>query len=595
MSSFSVTKYIGPAAIVVFVLAVIAAAFAVMMPFLAAIVWGAIVAIATWKPFAWLRDRIFRGHASAAAVSVVFILIIVILVPFSVGVYGAYQKVADFSYSIMHSEEISQNAEESTTPGISLSQVLNSDVPQVFKVRALSDGAAAEEAASGGENSGGGAGILSDAVNGGAIFDGETEKPSSAASDDDAETAENAGGEPGKSVREEKQPAGKDASTADETLDREPESVKDAAGGSAEPDKEDKAVKADEKDAKDEKEAGKPGKDGKNEGILSRFKFKLPNLPESIAKLPVVGPVIAKGWSGLQQNKLDIKGIVVGAVAKIPQAAGVLVSIGKSFGSGAIMFALSLFFIGYFYVEGPMYADLIYSLVRRVGGDKGKIYLNQCIRSIKSVVYGLVGASIGQGLTAFIGLYATGVHNAVVLSIIAAIFSVVPCAPLTVGLWGCYQLYSYGETAYAIMLLFWFCFVVCTIDSVIKLIAIKRYGGTSMSTFLILISVFGGAMAFGLLGVFLGPVVLSLFHSMVDTYAGVDGNAGAAALRISGPSSGSGAGSPDQEKDHTGRDAGEGNDEQEAAGSDSAENAEGSEDQQSAPDSDESPKEDGKP
>lgn len=137
MSSFSVTKYIGPAAIVVFVLAVIAAAFAVMMPFLAAIVWGAIVAIATWKPFAWLRDRIFRGHASAAAVSVVFILIIVILVPFSVGVYGAYQKVADFSYSIMHSEEISQNAEESTTPGISLSQVLNSDVPQVFKVRAL--------------------------------------------------------------------------------------------------------------------------------------------------------------------------------------------------------------------------------------------------------------------------------------------------------------------------------------------------------------------------------------------------------------------------------------------------------------------------
>lgn len=47
MSSFSVTKYIGPAAIVIFVLVVIAAAFAVVMPFLAAIVWGAIVAIAT--------------------------------------------------------------------------------------------------------------------------------------------------------------------------------------------------------------------------------------------------------------------------------------------------------------------------------------------------------------------------------------------------------------------------------------------------------------------------------------------------------------------------------------------------------------------
>ena len=81
MSSFSVTKYIGPAAIVIFVLVVIAAAFAVVMPFLAAIVWGAIVAIATWKPFCWVRNRIFRGHASAAAVSIVFLLIIVILVP----------------------------------------------------------------------------------------------------------------------------------------------------------------------------------------------------------------------------------------------------------------------------------------------------------------------------------------------------------------------------------------------------------------------------------------------------------------------------------------------------------------------------------
>lgn len=170
MSSFSVTKYIGPAAIVIFVLVVIAAAFAVVMPFLAAIVWGAIVAIATWKPFCWVRDRIFRGHASAAAVSIVFLLIIVILVPFSVGVYGAYQKVADFSYSVMHSADVSQNSEEKPVPDMSLSQVLNSGVPRAFKIKALADGVAAQDKSGSEAASAGGTGILSESD--GAFSDG---------------------------------------------------------------------------------------------------------------------------------------------------------------------------------------------------------------------------------------------------------------------------------------------------------------------------------------------------------------------------------------------------------------------------------------
>lgn len=575
MSSFSVTKYIGPAAIVIFVLVVIAAAFAVVMPFLAAIVWGAIVAIATWKPFCWVRDRIFRGHASAAAVSIVFLLIIVILVPFSVGVYGAYQKVADFSYSVMHSADVSQNSEEKPVPDMSLSQVLNSGVPRAFKIKALADGVAAQDKSGSEAASAGGTGILSESdgafIDGfagvaGTVTEGSPEDASAAGSEtsesarEPAETqgtAEQAGaGERAAKGSDAAHPA-EPAEKASETQEKEGQ-----AGSAVEPaDKtQDENAAAASEESADAESAGEDGnesgKDGKDQGILSRFKFKIPNLPEPVAKLPVVGPVIAKGWDDLQHNRLDIKGIVIGSVAKIPQAAGVLVTVGKALGNGAIMFALSLFFIGYFYIEGQMYSNIIDSLVERVGGEKGKIYLGQCIKNIKSVVYGLVGASLGQGITAFIGLYATGVNNAVVLSIIASIFSVVPGAPLSVGLWGCYQLYAGGETAYAIMLLFWFCCVVCTIDTFIKGFAIKRgnskdgsSGASSMSMFLIIISVFGGAMAFGLLGVFLGPVALSLFNTMVRAYANIDGNAGAASLALSGPSSGSGAAASDEDHD----------------------------------------------
>lgn len=449
MSSFSVTKYIGPAAIVIFVLVVIAAAFAVVMPFLAAIVWGAIVAIATWKPFCWVRDRIFRGHASAAAVSIVFLLIIVILVPFSVGVYGAYQKVADFSYSVMHSADVSQNSEEKPVPDMSLSQVLNSGVPRAFKIKALADGVAAQDKSGSEAASAGGTGILSESDGAfsdgfagvaGTVTEGSPEDASAAGSEtsesarEPAETqgtAEQAGaGERAAKGSDAAHPA-EPAEKASETQEKEGQ-----AGSAVEPaDKtQDENAAAASEESADAESAGEDGnesgKDGKDQGILSRFKFKIPNLPEPVAKLPVVGPVIAKGWDDLQHNRLDIKGIVIGSVAKIPQAAGVLVTVGKALGNGAIMFALSLFFIGYFYIEGQMYSNIIDSLVERVGGEKGKIYLGQCIKNIKSVVYGLVGASLGQGITAFIGLYATGVNNAVVLSIIAAIFSVVPGAPL---------------------------------------------------------------------------------------------------------------------------------------------------------------------
>ena len=56
-------------------------------------------------------------------------------------------------------------------------------------------------------------------------------------------------------------------------------------------------------------------------------------------------------------------------------------------------------------------------------------------------------------------------------------------------------------------------------------------------------------IAFGLLGVFLGPVALSLFNTMVRAYANIDGNAGAASLALSGPSSGSGAAASDEDHD----------------------------------------------
>lgn len=121
-------------------------------------------------------------------------------------------------------------------------------------------------------------------------------------------------------------------------------------------------------------------------------------------------------------------------------------------------------------------------------------------------------------MTAFAGLAVAGVNHALLLGIIAGVFSVVPGGPALVGFFGAYQLYAGGSPAASLCLVAWFLIVVCNVDNLVKGIIIKRYGGSSLPFIIVFISVIGGAFAFGLLGVFIGPVIMTLLSSMIQTY-----------------------------------------------------------------------------
>ena len=90
MSRFNLRKSAGPVMASIFVLGVVLAAGAVIAPFFVSILWGAIIAVAVWKPFGIVRRKVFRGHTQAAAAAAVVLMFTAVFSPFAVGAWGVY-------------------------------------------------------------------------------------------------------------------------------------------------------------------------------------------------------------------------------------------------------------------------------------------------------------------------------------------------------------------------------------------------------------------------------------------------------------------------------------------------------------------------
>jgi predicted PurR-regulated permease PerM len=126
----------------------------------------------------------------------------------------------------------------------------------------------------------------------------------------------------------------------------------------------------------------------------------------------------------------------------------------------------------------------------------------------RSVFIGIVGTAAAQAVVALIGFVIAGVPGAFMLSVATFVLSVVPMGPVLI--WGgaAIWLYAQGQAGWAIFMVIWGAVVISSIDNFVKPILIAR--GSTLSLGLIFLGVLGGVIAFGFIGVILGPVLLAL-------------------------------------------------------------------------------------
>ena len=250
----------------------------------------------------------------------------------------------------------------------------------------------------------------------------------------------------------------------------------------------------------------------------------LPPLPDWIERLPVVGDRMVNSWNALAAQNPE-------AIARLRELArpALLAAIGAGLVvlQGLGLLVLSVLFAGFFYVSGSAVGRAIEAGLHRIAGERAAYLLGLVGGTVKGVVYGILGTSLVQAIFCAVGYWVAGLPNPGLLGLLTFFLAFLPGGPLVVIIPGAIWLYQQAELPWAIFLVVWCGLAGILIDNVLKPLIIGK--SSHIPFILILIGVIGGAAAFGLLGVFVGPTVLAVADAVFREWTGTAEVSGAAA------------------------------------------------------------------
>jgi predicted PurR-regulated permease PerM len=241
----------------------------------------------------------------------------------------------------------------------------------------------------------------------------------------------------------------------------------------------------------------------------------LPAPPAWLRQVPAVGPSMAGVWDSWAANLA-----VMGDFFKpyFGMAAEFALSLLFGLANGVLKFLLALFVAFFFFAAGDRLAERIRVILGRIAGARAPRLIEVTGATMRGVVYGLLGTAIVQGILTTFGLWISGVPQPLLLGLIAGGLSLLPIGAPVVWIPAALWLLSQGHTAWGIVLIAYGIVAISGSDSVIRPFFIAR--GAQLPFLLTMLGVLGGALAFGLLGIFVGPVLVGVGFSLVSEWSG---------------------------------------------------------------------------
>ncbi|WP_375738489.1 AI-2E family transporter [Pseudomonas boanensis] len=239
----------------------------------------------------------------------------------------------------------------------------------------------------------------------------------------------------------------------------------------------------------------------------------LPVAPDWLRQIPLVGERLVRLW-----QTVDAQGGAFFASLKpyMGEAGNWLLARSAQVGGGLVELVLSLVLVFFFYRDGPRMATFAERALERLIGDRAEHYLELVAGTVQRVVNGVIGTAAAQALLALIGFWIAGIPGALVLGIVTFAFSLIPMGPPLVWVPATAWLVWHGDYGYAVFLGIWGMFVISGVDNVLKPYLISR--GGNLPLVVVLLGVFGGILAFGFMGLFLGPTLLAVAYSLISDW-----------------------------------------------------------------------------
>jgi predicted PurR-regulated permease PerM len=240
---------------------------------------------------------------------------------------------------------------------------------------------------------------------------------------------------------------------------------------------------------------------------------KLPPPPEFVEKIPIIGQKAAKLWGEYaDKGSEELAEIVRPYAARV--ASWFVAEVGN-FGLVTIQFLLTVVISAILYMTGDDTARWVRRFGRRLAGERGDQVVRLAGQAIRGVALGVVVTALVQSVLGGIGLAIAGVPFATMLTAVMFMLALAQIGPLPVLLGGLVWLWWQGDTGWFVALLVW-TIVVGSLDNILRPILIKK--GADLPLLLIFAGVIGGLFAFGLLGLFVGPVLLAVAYTLLDAW-----------------------------------------------------------------------------
>lgn len=239
----------------------------------------------------------------------------------------------------------------------------------------------------------------------------------------------------------------------------------------------------------------------------------LPHPPQWVAGLPLIGKKLAAIWTQLAD---------AGSQGLMTKVAPYTVQTGKwilgnigDLGFMLVHFLLIVLLSAIFYAQGEAGASKVLRIGRRLAGERGENAVILAGQAIRGVALGVGLTAIVQTFLGGIGLAIAGVPFASLLSALMLMFCIAQLGPSLILFPSVAWLFWMGETGWGSFLLAW-SVIVGTLDNFLRPILIKK--GADLPLLLIFAGVIGGMLSFGLIGIFIGPVMLAVTYTLLEAW-----------------------------------------------------------------------------
>jgi predicted PurR-regulated permease PerM len=239
----------------------------------------------------------------------------------------------------------------------------------------------------------------------------------------------------------------------------------------------------------------------------------LGRMPGWVERLPLIGASISEYWF---KFTTDAKSLLTELQPHLEQAGIWLLKHSLNFAQGILQLAMSVVLAFFIYRDGDGMVERIRKAFMQISGEYGNRLITVTKTTVQSVVYGMIGTGLAQGIVAGLGFAIAGVPSPTMLGLFTFFLSFVPAGPpinwIGASLWLLYK----ASIAWGIFMLVYGFFVISMVDNVIKPYIISR--GSKLPFIIMLIGVIGGIASFGFIGVFIGPTILALGYSLAQDF-----------------------------------------------------------------------------